>query len=42
VVNGAGVGAVSAFSLEAGLLLLAVMALSGAAVSMRLENAQAS
>ena len=42
VVIGAGVGAVSAFSLEAGLLLLAVMALSGAAVSMRLENAQAS
>ncbi len=42
VVIGAGVGAVSAFSLEAGLLLLAAMALSGAAVSMRLENAQAS
>jgi predicted MFS family arabinose efflux permease len=38
---GATVGAVSTSSLEAALLLLAVMALAGAAVSMRLENAQA-
>lgn len=42
VVIGAAVGAVSAVSLEAGLLMLAVMALAGAIVSMRLQNAQAS
>lgn len=42
VVIGAAVGAVSALSLEAGLLMLAVMALAGAIVSMRLRNAQAS
>lgn len=38
---GAVVSAVSAISLEAGLLLLSVMALAGALLAMRLENAQA-